>query len=422
MNFAKWKRLTVVFLLGMAAINVAVLWSERNFALLGYGDFASFYTAGKLAQSGEASHLYDRDAQWRVQQEFASSVTIRQGPLPYIRPPFEALFFVPFAYLEYKTAYLVWTAVKILILFAIPFLLNPYLPGRALLPPLLTGVVLLSYAPVAVDLLHGQDAILFFLIFILAFIALRRGAEVSAGLWLGAALFKFHLVLPIILIFLLRRKLRLVGGFAVAAVAVAIVSGLTVGWNTLLTYPEYLWHLNRASNAGVVAPQTMVNVRGLTTLLFGRIAMPAHMNWFLIPVMILGSALGALAWRPSDDRDSRLMSAGFSLAIVLTILGSYYAYSYDLTLLALPIMLLGDLFLTTPEIPLWSKRLFYGAAGVLLFSPLFWVMILRLTELYWLAFAVMAFAASLPPAMKVWRRQPLPAYQASGRAEELKAC
>lgn len=71
-------------------------------------------------RSGQSARLYEPALQWKIQQQFASKVKIRLGPLPYIRPPFEALLFLPFAYLGYPAACLLWMAAKIVLLLAVP--------------------------------------------------------------------------------------------------------------------------------------------------------------------------------------------------------------------------------------------------------------------------------------------------------------
>src|ERR1039458_6854920 len=105
--------LPVTALLWMAVINGAMLWNARVEIRQGYGDFSSFYTAGVLVRRGLGAELYNPAAQWKVQQEFAHEVEIRQGPLPYIRPPFEALLFSVFATWPYATALRLWTGLKL---------------------------------------------------------------------------------------------------------------------------------------------------------------------------------------------------------------------------------------------------------------------------------------------------------------------
>ena len=396
----KWRTLIIFFLLGMVVLHAAILWQMRGLIAEGYGDFAAFYTAGKLVQHGQASAMYDRRAQWSAQQEFAADVKIRRGPLPYIRPPFEALVFFLLAYLRYPVAYLVWTTLKILILFAIPFLLQPHLLTDPLLQPLLQGVLALAYFPVAFELLQGQDAILFFLLFCLAFAALQRGADFRAGVWLALGLFKFHLVIPIVLIFALRRKTRVVFGFLCSAAALLLISAGLVGWAGIVAYPKYLWSLNQASGVGMVYTESMPNLRGLAGALGLR---GIYSHWIAVPVAAVGIIVAAYLWRPADDQDRRLSIAGFSLSIVLTILTSYYAYCYDMMLLLIPIVLLGNRRVWRNEPGGWPQRLLVACMALLLFSPLYWVLTLNLNQFYWMAVVLLLLAVALAGCMKRWR-------------------
>ena len=100
-------RLVVIFLVAMAIVHGIEFWQQRTKIFAGYGDFSSLYTAGLLVRQGEGNLLYDRSEQWKWQQKFAPNVDIRQGPMPFIRPPFEALIFLPLTYFPYPTALVV---------------------------------------------------------------------------------------------------------------------------------------------------------------------------------------------------------------------------------------------------------------------------------------------------------------------------
>src|ERR1700739_1490886 len=60
-----------VFLLAFAIVHLVVAWQERMLLARSYGDFSALYTAGLMARRGMGRQLYDRHAQWRIQQEFA---------------------------------------------------------------------------------------------------------------------------------------------------------------------------------------------------------------------------------------------------------------------------------------------------------------------------------------------------------------
>ena len=270
MKSQKWLSAAVFFLFGMTALNGVAVWQLRDLIFAGYGDFATFYTAGTILQHGQGTHLYDLHLQWQVQQEFAPAVKIRQGALPYFHPPFEALAFLPLTYLSYPHACVVWLALKVCILLFIPFLLAPYVPGRPLLPAPVLGVLCLSFFPVAADLLQGQDSILLLLAFVLAFRALRRTRNFKAGVYLALGLIKFHLALPVALAFLLMKRTRMFLGFVSAAALLCFISAAVVGWRGVWEYPKYVLRLNQTLGAVLVKPEIMPNLRGVIESVFHR--------------------------------------------------------------------------------------------------------------------------------------------------------
>jgi hypothetical protein len=403
MNKGKLRLVLVLYLLGMVVVHAAVLWRVRQPILRGYGDFAAFYTAGKLLQEGHAAGVYDPHLQWKAQQKFASTVSIRLGPLPYVRPPFEALLFLPFAYLSYPAACVIWMVLKLIALFAIPFVLRPAMTGNRLISVPLLGLLSLGLFPVAFDLLQGQDSILVLLIFSLALVFLQRGAEFRSGMFLALGLIKFHLVIPIFLVFLLRRKWNVVLGFVSTASVLFFISICLVGWRGMFAYPKYLLNLNRTSALGMIKPQSMPNFRGLISGSLAIDSLPQWTIWMLLTILGLGIFFTARTWRIARVRDSRVTAAGFSFAIAVTIVTSYYAYSYDMILLLLPIVLLSPHFLNPSEINGWPKILFLACAAVLLFSPLYWLLIMRFGQFYWMGLVVALFAVALMKTVKAWQ-------------------
>jgi hypothetical protein len=108
----------------MVAIHAAFLWSARGRSQKGDPDFTAFYTAGKILREGRGAELYRAATQNAVQWEFATDTDIRQGPLPYICPPFEALVFVPLTFLPYPEAFVLWNLLNLGLLFVIALLLR----------------------------------------------------------------------------------------------------------------------------------------------------------------------------------------------------------------------------------------------------------------------------------------------------------
>ncbi|MGA9797510.1 MAG: glycosyltransferase family 87 protein [Terriglobales bacterium] len=402
MRVTKWQRLISIFFVGMVAINAAILWYGRDFIFEGYGDFTAFYSAGKLIQKGEASAIYDREKQWEVQREFAGGVKIRNGPLPYIRPPFEALIFLPLAHFSYPTACLIWMAIKLVLLLSVPFLLQPYAVDGPLLAVPYQGVLCLAVGPVVLDLLQGQDSILFLFIFAMVLIALQSAHDFRAGTLLGLGLIKFPIVIPLLLVMALQRKGKVVLGFLTSALLLVGVSVALVGWRTAIEYPKFLWRVNRTSNFGVMAPASMPNLRGLITDFSG-----ARGSWrtesLVVLAMIVGIGFAAIVWRHSDDADPRLTNCGFSLAMVIALLTSYYFSGYDVILLLIPVLVLGNSFLRSPQVGRWAQILFFASIAVLMFASLYRIFFFGITRDSWKALVLLALAATLARAMKTWR-------------------
>jgi hypothetical protein len=375
MKVSRIKRALILALLSFAVLHGMIFWHFHDFIFRGYGDFASFYTAGKIVQQGASARLYDRGLQWQVQQEFAPSVKIRSAPLPYIRPPFEALLFLPFAYLRYPAAFIAWTAANIALLFAIPFLLANEIAADSglLLRPGFQGFLYLGFCPVALDLLQGQDAILLLLLLTLVFTSLRRRSDLKAGVYLGLGLFKFHLVIPLLLLLLLQRRLRAALGFCCSASGLLLVSIALVGRPAFFSYPKYLWALNQAPEHIGINSSVMPNIRGLLTPFIGSQRVPPPVLGALLGVWALGVVWMARIWRNGTDSDAERV--GFSFCIVITLVTSYYTVGHDLTLLILPLLLTAGIFARDASIPGWERRLFGASAALLLCSPLYWLLL-----------------------------------------------
>jgi hypothetical protein len=360
-------------LLWMAVNNGVMLWNTRAQIRQGYGDFASFYTAGTLVRRGLGPELYNPAAQWKVQQEFAS-VEIRQGPLPYIRPPFEALLFSVFARWPYVTALFLWTALKLALLVAIPFVVvegGSWRGGswKQTIPLWAVGFLTLGTFPEFMDVLLGQDAALLAFLFAVSYWQLATDRDVGAGLTLGLALFKFQLVIPFVMALWIAGRKRVIPGFATSAIAVLGISAGIVGWRGLLQYPRDLLALNQITGVGVITPQNQMNLRGLLIFAVGREPYPGGIHWALAPVALAAIVCAGLLWRKAGDR---LLAEGFGLAMIVAIVTSYYAQEYDLLLLIVP--LIATRARAADAAPADRVTRYLEATGLLLLllTPLYW--------------------------------------------------
>jgi len=144
----------------------------------------------------------------------------------------------------------------------------------------------------------------------------------------------------------------------------------------------------------MVKPQRMPNVRGLMAVLLGDDPVHLGAHWLLLGVAVYGIMIGSKYWR-GDDRHSNLMA--FSFAIVVTLLTSYYANIYDLTLLLVPLLLLARTFLHS-EFGGWPRTVFLWAAVLFLLTPFLWVLALRIDQFGLMALVLFALAWSISAA------------------------
>ena len=393
MNPKKYKKFLLIFLAGMLSLHIVVTWRSRDLVRKGYPDFTALYSAGKILRQGLGRQLYDSQTQFRIQQEFAAGVSIRQGPLPYIHPPWEALLLVPFAYFSYQTAYLLWDTVNVLILLSLPFLLRNHLPQLKRVPALFWLFAALAFYPIFFDLLQGQDILPLLLFLTLAFVSLKQNHDLAAGCWLGLGLFRFHLVLPLVYILLLHKRLRALLGFALVAVVLAVVSIAIIGWNAALSYPAFVWHVETVMGHGAIVPVDMPNLRGLLHTFLAERSSKLVIQLVVAVLSVTLLFFASAKWKFA--REGTVFDLGFALALVATILVSYHANTYDLSLLFLPVMLLTNHVAGADWKHGWNRITLLGPMLLLFVSPIQMLLLQKYGKLSLLAPVLMIWAWGL---------------------------
>ena len=303
-------------------------------------DFSEFYAAGDIVRHGLGNTLYDL----RVQAEFQ----LRVAPVHafYLRPPFEALLFVPLSYLGYRSAYIIWSLFSLALLSLAARLIQTNSNIIEALLQYTRGIpadygllllLFLSFEPTMNCFLIGQDSVMILMVYTLVFLALKRGRELEAGGLLACGLFKFHLVLPFLMIFALRRRGRFIRGFATIAVLLVGVCVLLCGTRVIVTYPQMFLNPEYRKLMGF-QPEYAANFRGLVFLLTGG-KLPVTPSAILVAFV---SAL--LLWVIAKKWNDNELDVSFSAATVATLLTGFHLFVYDLSLLLLPVCLVcGEL-------------------------------------------------------------------------------
>jgi hypothetical protein len=323
-----------IFLLAMAASHLVMVMKLTPYLRNGYPNFASFYTAGTMVRTGRAAALYDLPSQYEMQKQFAPNVSIRQAALPYIHPPFEALLFAPLTLLPYWPSYLLWTTLN-LVLLALSLLILMIGPGLKGVSPIFLALGAAGFYPVATSLIQGQDCVLLLFLFVLALVALEKEWDAVAGLLLGAGMFRFQLVLPLILLLAIRRW-RILLGFVPMSVFLGVLSIGMVGWTGVTGYLHFLIRMEKGGAGGSIVTVGMPNLRGLLAGLPG-VSAESH-AMFVATVLCSVAVMGIAGYCVCFQNNSIRFT--FTLATVTALLVSFHSLTYDLSLLLPAILLL----------------------------------------------------------------------------------
>jgi hypothetical protein len=404
MDFSKPKLAWILWLSGTLLIHLLLLWDIRDLVLRGYPDFTIYYTAGTMVRQGAGRQIYDPEKQFEVQQEFAPGVQSRLGALPFNHPPFEAALFVPFSFLSYRSAYLLWGGVNLTILAALPICLRPYLPVLARLPSVFWTLASLAFFPVFIALLQGQDTILLLLVYALAFISLQNRRFWSAGSWLACGLFKFHLVLPFLVLLLVQRKqparrMKIAYGFAAVALLLFAVSIAIAGVEQTMSYPRQVLRLEATGAGGSIQPSDMPNLRGLLSLAVPHLE---HLNWLVLILSVTVFLIAAWFSRLSDLNADGM---AFAMSLFATILVSYHCLGHDLAVLMLPLLVMDTSLRDGDRWTDWKRSAIVLGSMALVFSPLQLALQMRYHRLAWIGLAVLACFAGLAAEIKSRSRQ-----------------
>jgi hypothetical protein len=348
----------------------------------GHADFRSFYSAGHMVRSGHARELYDYQRQKTLQNKVVSNEAVA---MPFIHPAYEALLFVPFSLLSYRTAYITFLGFNLFLLALSYWLLQSHMEELAKIWRPLPPLMFLLFLPVTVTLMQGQDSILLLAFLAASLVFLERKKEFLAGVLLGLGLFRFQIVFPVAALFFLWRRWRFSSGFAVSAGVIGLMSLGLAGWSQTETYLRSLLSM---TGSGSVADQLryaqpawqMANLRGLITSIGGPLL---HGSWLLGTVLILSAIVFLLVARAglksecagrSEIRQglesadvtpgwTRLRLCGptqsisgcsssysrigslLPVAIVASALVSYHLLMHDLSVLLIPIVLTLNRFI-----------------------------------------------------------------------------
>ena len=278
-------------------------------------DFLGNYIGGLLIHEGKPHQIYDAATVWARERELLPDIPVIRI---YVRPPFYALLLSPLTVLPLWPAFLVEMA-----------LLYGIIAGSWIWAARRFGPDSLIWSsifyPAAIGTAYGQDCAIILAAALLCYISIEKEKPLLAGLLLGIALFKFHLILLFPVIFLMYRQWRILAGLTLSTGIAIVLSLAIIGPSGV---PGYL-RVIQNTNPDVLnpSPQSMLNIYAIPANFFiDSTPLDIALAMLILSLTIL-AAYRAPLWR------------WFSAAAAGSLLIAPHCYLYDATFLLLPLWL-----------------------------------------------------------------------------------
>ena len=290
-------------------------------------DFFAFYSGAKLMWEDRSS-LYDLDKQLALERAIDPSHA--DWVLPYMYPPFLALFLMPLAWMSFSAAFAVMAVTNMLLLVSVLILLRRNLALSRQQSQWLVLGTLCNFG-VHYAILEGQTSFVALLLLTLFVFASIRDHESAIGLWSGSMLFKPQLVLVPTLILFSRPRWRALLTFALTAIALLLLSYGLVGGGGIKQFVGILGESAAGNNLLRIHPERMHNLRALVYFLF-----PLRWRdyvWWAASLALFVFLVRLCRRIPKDDASVAVKWIKICLAMILL---TPHFHDHDLTLMVIP--------------------------------------------------------------------------------------
>ena len=288
-------------------------------------DFAVFHTAGELAADGGSDLLYEDRLAELANEKFGGD---DEGNLVYLNPPVMAQVLQPLSAVPYRTAFVLWSAVTLVLTVAALAIL------RAPRPFWLLAFVV---PPALLNLQLGQNGAVGLVILAGVFALLRSERSAAAGLVDSLLLFKPTLALGVGVWWLItcRRHWRALLGAAAGGAVIVATSVVGVGVEPWRRFVE----VATGESAG---GSTWFTTASVTPWEFWR-ELLIGAEWLVMPLWLATAMVGVVAFRAFVRRTAGEESLHLAAAIALTPWLSPHLLIYDWMILFVPAVIVWSL-------------------------------------------------------------------------------
>jgi len=352
------RRAWLPYALALVVIGLAY-WNSPNFDRDGArttpyaGDFLQEYVGGAIVAAGESDRLYDREFYLARQQPYLGERVY----FPMVYPPFYYAAVSPLSRLSVHAAAAIWAVLMVAALLAALVVMQRVgvkqpaaasnakrvdgIAGKTAAAAVAVWLPLAAvfFTPVIESLTSSQKGTLCLLLLAATHALSRSGRPLIAGAVFGLLAFKPQLVLVIAAVMFCKRQWRFCAGGLVTGV-VLVLASLAVSPQACGDYFRLATGADGyMENAGydLHKSHTLAGLAKAAAILFPDVSV-----WVLwLP--LAGAAVGLLAiclrseFQPTEGPR---FDVQFSALVVATVLLSPHLFTYDLTILLLPMFLL----------------------------------------------------------------------------------
>jgi hypothetical protein len=370
---AFWRDALIGFLIAAAILALIFSYAE-NFNLAEgpdaapyAGDFVHEYAAAWIVWQGDPGRLYEPRYVHGVQHDRAIvgfDWNVTGYSTPYY-PPAYYLAISPLAAVSFVTSAQLWIGLMVACLVASAILLARTEPNMRAIAWAFPA--LFAFVPLSSGLVSAQKGTLWLLLFSVTYVLLRSSRTLPAGMVFGLLALKPPLGLAVSFVMLFGRQWRFLAGAALTAATLTGL-GLLLGTDATLGWIGAV--LDPIAQDSAALLQDAHCWLGFSRLLLGDYgsAGVVVLTGLLVGVTLFGCA--RLVRAPLRFREAAF-PLQYSAAMLATPLVSPHLFSYDLTLLLLPLgILAGELGAGNPLLTGQRRLTLYAILAVFLFSSI----------------------------------------------------